>query len=137
MCVIGATAGDVNGVTPHEGLERETSDPADRGGGGKEMVDGVKEKRGKKRPLSGYYLPESIPDCDFVTDLGHEDDRSIHTHIHHNLRIQTWTNLGSVICKTFLPPNFFCWEQSSLQKLCTLNPYLVTKLGNSLKVYTQ
>jgi tetratricopeptide (TPR) repeat protein len=74
----GTTAGDVNGATPHGSLERETSNPADReggGGGGKEMVDGVKEKRRKKRPLSGYYLPESLPDCDFVTDLGHEDDR--------------------------------------------------------------
>ena len=133
MCVIGATAGDVNGVTPHEGLERETSDPADRGGGGKEMVDGVKEKRGKKRPLSGYYLPESIPDCDFVTDLGHEDDRSTHTHIHHNLQ----GKFGVSPLQNVFTNQFFCWEQSSLQKLCTLNPYLVTKLGNSLKVYTQ
>ena len=116
MCVIGATAGDVNGVTPHEGLERETSDPAHRdggGGGGKEMVDGVKEKRGKKRPLSGYYLPESIPDCDFVTDLGHEDDRSIHTHIHHNLQ----GKFGVSHLQNIFTTKFCCWEQSNLQKL--------------------
>ena len=70
----------MNGLTPH---------PAEREGereGGKECVDGVKEKKGKKRPASGYYLPESIPECDLISDLGPEDDRSplfyTHTNTH-------------------------------------------------------
>lgn len=75
-----ATIGDVNGVTPHFPPDVVDSEPGKGEGGGgeggKDMVDGVvRKKRGKKRPLSGYYLPDTLAECDLVTDLGHEDDR--------------------------------------------------------------
>ena len=46
------------------------------GAGGVDAVDGgdVRVKKGKKRPLSGYDLPE-ITVCGLVGDLGHQDDR--------------------------------------------------------------
>ena len=49
------------------GVSRESTDGA---GGGSEKV-----KRKKKRPLSGYELPEVKSVSDLVGDLGHEDDR--------------------------------------------------------------
>ena len=36
--------------------------------------EGVKMKKGKKRPLSGYEIPEVPVSC-FISDLGHDDGR--------------------------------------------------------------
>ena len=74
------TASEVNGVTPH--FPAATTGDSDQvegslgGAVGREAVDGVwRERRGRKRPSSGYDLPEPLPAWDLVTDLGPEDDR--------------------------------------------------------------
>ena len=60
---------------------------AQGGGGGREATDGprsgerVRGKGKRKRPPSGYELPELTAMCGLVSDLGHEDDRCV-THNH-------------------------------------------------------
>ena len=47
-------------------------DTTDRGGGG------VRGKKGRTRPTSGYVLPE-MPEASFINDLQHQDDRLVIT----------------------------------------------------------
>ena len=74
---ISRAAQSVPGNIPSMGQGESCSSVSLSGLGGVESTDGgVRTKKGKKRPVSGYDLPEISESC-WISDLEHPDDRYI------------------------------------------------------------